>query len=135
MVNVNAQVSSSVEPPFGEYDAGVWMWRARTRSAAVAPGGAICVWRFRTARIQEVCQRHGGCLRKRPWEPGLMATVVLRCECRLASGFDGSGLITAAPNEMLEKKCPLVLLICANTARVFIYIFTVKYLFRRYSHI
>lgn len=43
---------------------------------------AICVCLFGTAIIQEVCQRYGGCLRKGPWEPGLMVMMVLRCERR-----------------------------------------------------
>lgn len=86
MVNVNTQVRSSMELPFGEYtlfsvlmsgerkvECGscsqlfLPVQRFRLQSSAgsrqIQSGSvtAICVCLFHTAVIQEVCQRYGGC--------------------------------------------------------------------------
>lgn len=86
MVNVNTQVSSSMELPFGEYlflcfyqpgafSGSCWLSPSLSmvhaaavqlhRSAAsqlVHRGNisAICVWLLHTPVIQEVCHRYGG---------------------------------------------------------------------------
>lgn len=96
MVNVNTQVRSSMELPFGEYTlfsasmfsegkvaaAGFFflfggLCCSRSRQIQAGNVIAICVCLFHTAVIQEVCQRYGGCL-NRPWELGLMVMVVQR---------------------------------------------------------
>lgn len=79
MVNVNTQVSSSMELPFGEYTFFILVIGEKNRqplgfsascgsSSAESPetrrANAICVCPFHTAIIQEVCQRYGGCLEK-----------------------------------------------------------------------